>query len=334
MANWRGYEHLLMVEGKTEQERAVNHLKEAFLDSVAENPGYESHARRNGIEQPMLFTRSDVQYKANVTVLPGDELFPGDIIEAYGERWICVETRVMNTIQKTGLIWLCNYEFKWQNFSPEICSAYGVLDSGVYSTTKNGDEQLQYLDKQFKVYLPFNEDTEKIFVDKRIATGYAYDAHGEQIMTVYSVTGVDYTSRSYGKGAHLLILNLRSSAYNASTDNLEYGVCDYIEQEPIFPCAKKLDCNIKGRGYLRMGGKCTLKPEFLDEYDSPIEGIEPLWTVVGDVPNGITLEDDGDNIVLKASKQTYVGSSVVVTLTDTNNRYNIAYKEVEVRAYG
>ena len=77
-----------------------------------------------------------------------------------------------------------------------------------------------------------------------------------------------------------------------------------------------------------------MKPEFLDEYDEPIEGIEPVWTVVGEVPAGVTLEDDGENIVLKATKQSYVGSSLVVTLTDKNNKYNIAYKEIEVRAYG
>lgn len=334
MANWRGYDHILSVEGRSEQERAVNHLKEAFLENIVENPGYEAHAKRNGVEQPMLFTRGEVRYKVNVTMMPGDDICPGDIVEAYGEHWICTETRVIDTIQKTGLLWLCNYEFKWQNFSPEIHTSYGVLDSGVYSTTKNGDEQLQYLDKQYKIYLPFNEETEKIFVDKRIATGYAYDAHGSQIMTVYSITGVDYTSRSYGQGAHLLILNARSSAYNASTDNLEFGICDYIDSVPVVPCAKKLDCFIKGRGYLRTGGKCTLKPEFLDEYDEPIEGIEPVWTVVGEVPAGVTLEDDGENIVLKATKQSYVGSSLVVTLTDKNNKYNIAYKEIEVRAYG
>lgn len=334
MANWRGYDHILSVEGRSEQERAVNHLKAAFLENIVENPGYEAHAKRNGVEQPMLFTRGEVRYKVNVTMMPGDDICPGDIVEAYGEHWICTETRVIDTIQKTGLLWLCNYEFKWQNFSPEIHTSYGVLDSGVYSTTKNGDEQLQYLDKQYKIYLPFNEETEKIFVDKRIATGYAYDTHGNQIMTVYSITGVDYTSRSYGQGAHLLILNARSSAYNASTDNLEFGICDYIDSVPVVPCAKKLDCFIKGRGYLRTGGKCTLKPEFLDEYDEPIEGIEPVWTVVGEVPVGITLEDDGENIVLKATKQSYVGSSLVVTLTDKNNKYNIAYKEIEVRAYG
>lgn len=334
MANWRRYDHLLSIEGESEQERAVNRLKEAFLENVVENPGYEARAKRNEVEQPMLFTRGEVRYKVNVITMPGDDIFPGDIVEAYGEHWICTETRAINTIQKTGLLWLCNYEFKWQNFSSEIHTSYGVLDSGVYSTTKNGDEQLQYLDKQYKIYLPFNEDTEKIFVDKRIATGYAYDSHGDRIMTVYSITGVDYTSRSYGQGAHLLILNARSSAYNASTDNLELGVCDYIESAPIVSCENKLDCNIKGVGYLRTGGKCTLKPEFLDEYDEPVNGVEPVWAIIGDIPYGVTLEDDGFNIVLKATKQAYVGSSFVITLTDKNNKYDIAYKEIEVRAYG
>lgn len=334
MANWRGYDHLLSIDGTSAQERAINHLKEGFMENIAENPGYEADAKRNGIIQPMLFTRGDVLYKVNVTMMPGDELYPGDIVEAYGEHWICIETRVVDTIQKTGLLWLCNHEFAWQNFSSEIYKCYGVLDSGVYSTTKNGDEQLQYLDKQFKIYLPFNEDTEKLFVDKRIAMGRAYDAHGNQILNVYEITGVDSISRSYGSGAHLLILNARSSAYNASTDNLEHGICDYIESDPVIPCAKKLDCRISGRSYVRCGGKCTLKPEFFDVYDEPVEGVEPVWTIVGDIPVGVSLEDAGNNIIVKATKETYVGSKVVVTLVDKDNNYNIAYKELEVKAYG
>lgn len=334
MANWRQYDHLLSIEGKSEQERAVSRLKEAFIENVVENPGYEENAKRNGSKQPMLFTRGEVRYKVNVTMMPGDDIFPGDIVEAFGEHWICTETRVIDTIQKTGLLWLCNYEFKWQNFTSEIHSSYGVLDSGVYSTTKNGDEQLQYLDKQYKIYLPFNEETEKIFVDKRIATGYAYDSHGNRIMTVYSITAADHTSRSYGENAKLLILNARSSAYNAATDSLEYGICDYIAPDPISPCAKKLDCSISGRNYLRAGGKCTLKAEFFDEYGELVKNVEPVWTIIGEIPEGISLVDKGDSVMVTATKETYVGLKAVITLTDKNNKYNIAYKEVEVRAYG
>ena len=148
MINWRAYDRILTKDGLTAAERNTTYLQDTFFESVQDNPGYERNARRNGVVQPMLFIRTGVQYKINAVALPGDELYPGDIIEVYDETWICVETRAMDTIQTTGILWLCNHEFKWQNFSSAIHTAWGVFDSGVYSTTRNGDEQLQYLDKQ------------------------------------------------------------------------------------------------------------------------------------------------------------------------------------------
>ena len=335
MANWRGYDHLLSVEGKSEQERSVYYLKNAFISNVVENPGYEAHAKRNGLEQPMLFTRGDVRYKVNVVAMPGDELYPGDLIEAYGEHWICVETRAVDTIQKTGLLWLCNHEFKWQNFSSEICTSYGVLDSGVYSTTKNGDEQLQYLDKQYKIYLPFNENTEKIFVDKRIATCYAYDSHGEKILTVYSITGLDYTSRSYGNGAHLLILNARSSAFNASTDNLELGICDYIKSSGTTVYPQLLNCAVIGKPYVVPGKTRTFKAEFYDENGKLVNDVRPQWGT-DNLPEGVSVEQTGFEIKITVSENVYIGTTISFTLTDLaeKHRYNVCAFELEVKAYG
>lgn len=332
MINWRAYDRILTKDGLTAAERNTTYLQDTFFESVQDNPGYERNARRNGVIQPMLFIRTGVQYKINAVALPGDELYPGDIIEVYDETWICVETRAMDTIQTTGILWLCNHEFKWQNFSSEIHKAWGVFDSGVYSTTRNGDEQLQYLDKQFKIYLPFNEETKKIFVDKRIAVGEQCDPHGDMVLSVYSITGVDPVSRSYGKGAHLLILNARSNVYNPSADNETLGICDYIapdksDAEP----EEGLICEIRGKKTIAAGKTNEYTAVFYDRDGAVVENIEPQWTISEGAENASLVVTDG-KAKLAANKQAFVGATVRLCLKAQG--YTPKYKDVEVKAYG
>lgn len=333
MLNWRAYDRILAKDGITAQDRNVTALQDTFLRSVEDNPGYERGAKRNGVIQPMLFIRSGVRYKINAVALPGDELYPGDLVEVYDEMWICVETRVMDTIQTTGLLWLCNHEFKWQDFGGAICKAWGVFDSGVYSTTRNGDEQLQYLDKQFKIYLPCNEETKKIFVDKRMAVGEQYDPHGDVVLSVYSITGVDAVSQNYGKNAHLLILNARSNVYNPATDSAELGICDYVDENTGAGDTEiaLLNCEINGKKTIAIGKSNVYGAVFYDAKGAENHEVVPNWSILkGETVCSYSI-DDG-KLKLFATTAALVGETVVIQLKAEG--YRTATKEVEVRAYG
>lgn len=199
-------------------------LREELMTSVH----YDGEALRNGNPQGFVITASDSYYKYKIEALPGDELYVGDVIYSHGEHWVVVKTRVASPFQTIGLMWLCNCLFRWQNGTPRIIQQWGVLDSGVYSTTKDGNETVKTADKQYKIYLPYNEDTSKIFIDKRFATEKMYDSHLNEILSVYAITGYDAISSSYGHGGHLLVLNARSDDYVKEKDNVDLMVCDYI----------------------------------------------------------------------------------------------------------
>lgn len=333
MLNWRAYDRILVKNGITAEDRNVTALQETFLRSVENNPGYERGTKRNGVIQPMLFIRSGVQYKINAVALPGDELYPGDLVEVYDEMWICVETRAMDTIQTTGLLWLCNHEFKWQDFGGTICKAWGVFDSGVYSTTRNGDEQLQYLDKQFKIYLPYNEETKKIFVDKRMAVGEQYDPHGDVVLSVYSITGVDAVSQNYGKNAHLLVLNARSNVYNPATDNAELGICDYVDENVSTGDTEValLSCEIKGKKTIAIGKSNVYEAIFYDGKGAEALEVVPDWAILKGETVCSYLVDNG-KLKLSATTAALVGETVIIQLRAEG--YCTTTKEVEVRAYG
>ena len=210
----------------------ISDAQQRIIHDMQTSVNYFEDAKRNGKTQPMVLVPTKTRYKCSFLCLPGDEIYSGDILECNGEHWIVIETNTSNPIQHIGMAWLCNHEFAFQNWTSEVITRYGVLDSGVYSTTSAGDGHVRETDKQFKVYLPFDADTEKLYVDKRIAVDKRYNSYGQEILECYQISGANRVARSYGQGAHLLILELRSDNYSPEHDNVDLLICDYIAPEP------------------------------------------------------------------------------------------------------
>ena len=323
---YKTYLNYLGKKGNTPRERSLTQSAEDFRRLVVDNPNYVEDCKRNGEPQSFMITRSDVLYRANITAFPGEDLFPGDMIEAFGEHWICYQTRVANPLQTTGIIWLCNHLFRWQNNSPEIIERWGVLDSGVFSTTKTAGYEVNTPDVQYKIYLPLDDDTIRLYVDKRIATNVRYDANGKEILEVYKLTRVDPTSQAYGQGAHLMLLNARSDDYIAEHDNIEMRICGYIPPEPIvdsLPVDELIDSTISGRPTIRVGASRLYTTNIPNE-------AEPIWNVM---PNNagvsIALEDSGCRLSVE-DRGSLVGEMLTLSVSDSAGKYNVAEFTVEV----
>lgn len=282
--------------------------------------------RRNGVDQRFVVSATQNSYKYNILAFPDEELNSGDIIECFGEFWIVVEIKVGNPLQRIGVMWLCNYVFRWQNNTSEIFETHGVLDSGVYSTTIEGTSKIQNLNKQYKIYLPYNENSKKMYVDKRIAVGTSFDANGNEILTCYKITGEDPVSRSYGSGGHLLVLNVVSDLYNSETDNLEELVCDYTAPSESNEDDSVSEIKISGRDSIAVGGSRS--------YSAVAPGrVSVLWSISS--VDGVDLETDGLTCTLSAQNlNRLVGSRIVLTAQDTAGIYRAASMEIEVTTNG
>lgn len=322
---------LLSAKGSTDFDRTVQKAKDDFRRSSIRNPGYRKTATRNGVLQELLIVRTEVPYKYTILAFPGDDLFPGDILNFDDENWIVCRTRVSGTIQTVGVAWLCNQKFRFQNFTNEIYERWGVLDNGVYSTTRTSDATIMTLDTQYKIYLPSDEQTDKIYEDKRIATDQWNDKFGNPILTTYTITGRDRTSKSYGIGAHLLILNARSTSYNPNADNYEEMICDYIPEEKV-PSLGSLKCEIVGRTSIRVGSSRTYSPKFFTSDGSTIAtGIVPKWDMV-DVP-GVSHSASGENLIVLCDNNPKLnGATFEIWLSDSGSTYDRVSLPVEVIA--
>lgn len=303
--------------------KAVN-AQEMLLDEFQSSINYVIDAKRNGEIQPMIITGSEVKYKYNITTMPGDELYPGDIIEAHGEHYIVVQTRSESPVYVLGLAWLCNVKFRFQNWSSTIIERYGVLDSGVYSTTTGTDGTITYLKRQFKIYMPSDEETDKIYIDKRLAVGTMYDQNGNEILEAYVVTGrTKFGKGGYGDGAHLLEMNAKSSEEVHDKDNVALMVCDYIapkEEETPEETDAVLECSIVGRNNVRLGASRTYTGVFYDADGEECEIEHPVWTV--EASDGISVITDGATCTVSVpDEDIFSGTEIVLRLGDGNVNY-------------
>jgi len=291
-----------------------------------------SKLKRNGHYQNFVIKQTSVRYKYQIMAFPDEELFAGDIIDYNGEKWIVMETRIGSPLHITGVMWLCNIDLSFQNGTHDIITRPAILDSGVYSTTKNGDNELQYADKQFKLYLPYDNDTKKLFLDKRIAVDTRFDKHGQQILEVYNITGINRVASAFGSGAHLLTCELRSGIYSPSDDNIELMICDYIEDEGgQKPSKEKLMCSIAGRPTIMLGQTRSYTAIFYDAQHQEISGVAPVWDVISDIEI-VTQQINNTITITVPQNEDYIGELIQLVLCDANNLYNSFSLEVEVVA--
>lgn len=309
-----------------------DHMNEALLDEqkfdiyqiMLDSPDCRFHAKRNGLPQKFVVTRAEDQYKKTIVAFPGEELYIGDEIEFDDEHWLVVDMKQGNPRQRVGTVWLCNRLFRFQNKTSRIIERWGVYVSGnaiISGTTVKQDSQLLYPDKRFRIYLPLDEDTKYIYIDKRLVKDYTYDTDLNKILEVVEVTGRDTTSKSYGKGAHLLMLDVRSGFYSPERDNLEEMICDYIADDGTNNDA---EIYIKGRNTMRIG--TSQKYDFV----SSAEDYIPVFSL--DVPSDVIQFSVSENIVTITcpKDKSLIGETIKLIASDESGRYKDYYYEIEV----
>lgn len=312
---WELYETKLNAYGNTTRERQLEQAREDFYREAVKNPAYHK-ALRNGVEEDFLIQRTDKTERFKITAFPGCDLNIGDYIEVWGNVFLVYQTRIQDTLNKTGIIWLCNHKFRWQSYTPEIVERWGILDSGVYSTTIRGEDDIKYKNKQFKMIVPLDEETQKLYVDKRIAVDQMYDKRGNRILNVYQITGYDATGENFGEGSHILYLNLRSDEYDDDKDNYNEVLCDYIaptdDEEPE---ENELVCSIKGSSTIRLGTTRKFTPTFFGDDGAEVEDVTPEWSC-DELPEGITATLSGNKFAITvADDPLLINKTVKIYLT-------------------
>ena len=312
------------------QKVLINDNKRRLSYDMVSSINYKASAKRNSVSQPVVISVGEQTYKSVITTMPGDSLYSGDLIDSEGERWLVVETNTTNPIQITGTAWLCNQLFKLQNYSTLIIEKYGVFDDGTYSQSSN--DKIVTLQDKTKFYLPYDNDTKFIFVDKRLATDKVYNKSAEFEMLCWSVTAVNPKSKNYMAGSHLLELSVQSSAYDATKDSIENMVCDYISTSGGGSTGELLPCSITtARSTIGTGRSYTYAVTFYKADGVTVDDtVVAVWTVSPAI-TGVTSTPNGNSIQISvANNDDLVGSTFVLSVTDSGGLYNTTTYKVEV----
>lgn len=333
MRQWAVYDALLKAYGNDIVETTVNEAQETFLLEAIENPDYRPNCTRNGVPQRFLVERTDVPYKAKFVTFPNEEIYPGDVVECDGYTFIIIEPpRFMERINWAAVGRLTNMTLHWQDFEGNICTSPVCLDAGVYSTTMNGTDTVQAPDKQFKLYLPYNEQTATLYLEKRIAVDTRFDKHGNTILECYRITGMSRVARTYGAEGHLLVCELRSSTFSPEHDNVELMICDYRAPQDAAPAATVLPCEISGRGRIGIGKTQKYIAKFYLQDEETLTDDVAVWDLSAlpvEIANGCTI--DGNTLSLVVPKnEDLIGETLLLRVTAQNTDSYEAALEIEV----
>lgn len=313
---------------KTKQEANIKAYQRSIKREMVEGLTYDSLATVNDVLHPVLVSKQKA-HVADIVSEPGNDLHVGDIVLTGGNRWIVTEISLTNPIQTVATGLLCNHLFKFQLHSTEVYESWGVIDEGSYSLDK--DTQIEVINRECKIYLPRNEYTEKLYVNKRFAIDVVHDSDGNKALLTYKIMGEDPASQNHDNQGHLLVFKVHSSEFVPNADNIDLMLCDYITTTGSSSTSgKALNCSIEGKSKLRTAMSNVYSPVFYKEDGNVDSTIIPVWKVTP-IVSGITSSVDGSSFKLTAADQnSLVGTSLSLSLSDSAGLYNTSTIIVEV----
>lgn len=351
-----------------EQEKCQeqSYVQESFAETIQQSPAYQEDAEVNGEPQPIVATRKDTN-KCDVTVIPGDRLYIGDLVKVFNEYWICVEMYVDEFGMYYGELWMCNHIFCYQDFELNIIHKYAILDDGSYSN--GNDKAIKVTDNSFNCYVSLDAESRALFIDKRLGISVIYDKSGKEVLEVGKIKWIDIKSRNFGEGSHLMVFGINEDSYNPTADNIEELICDYQEapiedeepDEPITPPEEpdetdnggeggegnegggdeepsepepviKGTLSIEGRKTIKAGSGRTYSLVAIDkESGNTIEAPEDVeWRIEFD-GNGVSIVPNGATCkVTVKENDSLIGSIFTIKCSSSSGEYIEAKINVEV----
>lgn len=325
------YRYWLSLDKETGAEEEKASVQDTFTSTIQESAAYQRDALRNGRSQPIVAIRAETK-KCKITVIPGDEMYIGDLIYVFNEYWLCMELYTDEYGLTYGEIWMCNQVFKYQNHELKSISKYAIIDDGSYS--KGSDKAIPVTDNSFTCYMSLDDESSALYVDKRLAFDVVLDSKGEKILEVGKIVWIDTKSKNFGKGSHLLAFGINDDVYNKECDNISLFICDYKEpgtSENVVVASGYLSIN--GRNTLRIGTSRTYYVVAIDEKGNTIEPTDVQWNI--ESVNGITIEPNGNSCVVAVPlEESLIGEIIKIGCVDLSGNYSAGNTEVAVISIG
>lgn len=320
MIDWDLYMKQLRIGGDDFRDRIISREKNALIVQFEKAPSVK-HTIVDGEPKKMIVKSTQTLNEKTFVLMPGDTIKIGDIVVWENLHWLVVELDFDNTIAYKGRIAQCNRQIRWQNpVTKKIIERWCLMTKPYTSNVTNG-AQLSVSSREYKVQIPYDEETKLIDLDKRFMLEII---NGKP--RTYSCTSVDQQTNVYQDLENgFIVWNLSQDESGHPNDNTDLMICDYInENEGI---ESSLTSSIIGMDVLR----ATLGDfEYILETDGTIKN-DVYWhlAVQNEVREYVHMSVNSPRSVYVSADEQAIGAIVELYVTDRLGD-KIASKTVEV----
>lgn len=330
--DWGSYDIQLRRHGDTQRDRLLSYQREALLKKMRTSPAMKQVDIGN-VPVDMLMLSTDYENEKRFQLLPGDMVNIGDIVLWNEMHWLVTQVDFDDELTRSGRIVQCNRQIRWQNpETREIIERWCLMTKPYSSNVKEGIT-VASSNREFKVQVPYDEETRLVDLDKR----FMLETIGGKPRT-YTCRSVDQQTNKYQDiEGGFIVWNLEQDEAGRQNDRTDLMICDYLpvtneEDVPNEPSPLLL-CEISGPPVIRAGTAArTYKGVFyLEDGVSVAEDVSAAWSVT--VPAGYESHiswELSDAVLRLSADQNAVGQTLILKLVDDAGAYGESVFEVEV----
>lgn len=320
------YQQTLVANGSSQRQREINQMKRKTLADLINSPSCKTVSIAGVDDNLIVIDTKDTRIKS-FNSMPNKSYPLGTVVDWSSKKWLMTAISEDKEIYQSGTIKQCNHLFRFQNLTSAVLEYWGIIETPQASLDE--EKIVTVLSSKLKVTLPYNADTCKIHIDKRLFVETRFDANGKEIPVIYKVNNIISANSDYGNGK---LFELTLEEVGASTnDNITEKIADYISPItppiPPTPDPMLLKCEIIGSSSLKAGGS-TRKFEakfYLADGMTLDTTIAPIWQLVSYAGHEsfYTTSQNGNFIGISAADNTsIIDTEIKLVLTDSGGLYN------------
>lgn len=251
-------------------------------------------------------------------IITGDVLYDSNA----DEYLICTESFNIDDIHWQGKLTLCNWILKWQKKDGTIL-AYPCHDMNTtqYNSGEQSNKQFTIGSSQHMLTMPYDENTVVLKSPQRFFLDRDYDNP-----TTFIVTQNDSTSYNYGKKG-LVKVTVTECAIDWDEDNLELGICDYLDEDDLNNDTGEDNLVSKSvisydTTVIKSGGSPqTFKARFFDENGNEVESVIPKWGFICPFQDALDVQYGDKSITIGIDDDRFIDEEFKLVLSDDRNQY-------------
>ena len=314
------YRFLSGIDGTTQKEQIANRTRRRIKHNAMKNPSFKT-VRFEKVERQLaiISQQNNDPHVKTVCAMPNEKIYEGQIFTWNKSHWLISELDVDSDIYMRGTAHWCNLLLKWQNENGDI------IERWCYTSVNTSDGKaigsiINLTDGYYKVYLPLDNETRKLRINKRFLINI-----DNSIPVAYELTSVDVITSIFDeKQKHgIVIINIEKSERADDRDNYELMIADYFEPNPDREIGVKSSIeyganpNIKAGGYYK-----KFIAHFYNDNDEEIS-VTPIWkvTILDDYEEYFKVEitDKGVLRIKAQDSRKIIGTQIKIDLANDKN---------------